>query len=186
MYTYYNPDPAGLHVRDCAYRGVAGFFGITWMKAVFELVTHAANQGSVNFTHITEITDYMKSKGYQRQRPQKTMTVRQFIDTVAKEAAGRGGKQKAEPRTEVFKPAPEKNAGRPVSADQATQRVEVKPKTVKKTAAPKNAVKIEEEPEPAKPAEPKPSAVKPTVAKPKKAEPEGFSLEDILAEFSDE
>ena len=85
MYTYYNPNPAGLHVRDCAYRGVAGFFGITWMKAVFELVTHAANQGSVNFTHITEITDYMKSKGYQRQRPQKTMTVRQFIDTVAKE-----------------------------------------------------------------------------------------------------
>ena len=85
MYTYYNPNPAGLHVRDCAYRGVAGFFGITWMKAVFELVTHAANQGSVNFTLITEITDYMKSKGYQRQRPQKTMTVRQFIDTVAKE-----------------------------------------------------------------------------------------------------
>lgn len=85
MYTYYNPNPAGLHVRDCAYRGVAGFFGITWMKAVFELVTHAANQGSVNFTHITEITDYMKSKGYQRQRPQKTMTVKQFIDTVAKE-----------------------------------------------------------------------------------------------------
>ncbi len=85
MFTYYNPNPAGLHVRDCAYRGVAGFFGITWMKAVFELVTHAANQGSVNFTHITEITDYMKSKGYQRQRPQKTMTVKQFIDTVAKE-----------------------------------------------------------------------------------------------------
>lgn len=85
MFTYYNPNPAGLHVRDCAYRGVAGFFGITWMKAVFELITHAANQGSVNFTHITEITDYMKSKGYQRQRPQKTMTVKQFIDTVAKE-----------------------------------------------------------------------------------------------------
>ena len=85
MYTYYNPNPAGLHVRDCAYRGVAGFFGITWMKAVFELVTHAANQGSVNFTHITEITNYMKSKGYQRQKPQKTMTVKQFIDTVAKE-----------------------------------------------------------------------------------------------------
>lgn len=85
MFTYYNPNPAGLHVRDCAYRGVAGFFGITWMKAVFELVTHAANQGSVNFTHITEITDYMKSKGYQRQRPQKMMTVKQFVDTVAKE-----------------------------------------------------------------------------------------------------
>lgn len=85
MFTYFNPNPAGLHVRDCAYRGVAAFFGITWMKAIFELVTHAANQGSVNFTHITEITDYMKSKGYQRQRPQKMMTVKQFIDTVAKE-----------------------------------------------------------------------------------------------------
>ena len=95
----------------------------------------------------------------------------------------------------------------------------MKTKPVKKPAAPKNAVKIEEEP--ARPAaqkadpfaawdravhtiekeakekaaaaarpepipEPKPSAVKPTVAKPKKAEPEGFSLEDILAEFSDE
>ena len=34
--------------------------------------------------------------------------------------------------------------------------------------------------------EPKPSDVKPTVAKPKKAETDGFSLEDILAEFSDE
>lgn len=85
MFTYYNPNPAGLHVRDCAYRGVAAFFGITWMKAVFELVTHAANQGSVNFTHITEITDYMKSKDYQRQKPQKKMTVKQFVDSVAKE-----------------------------------------------------------------------------------------------------
>ena len=136
-------------------------------------------------------------------------------ESVAKEAEGSGEKA---PRTEVFKPT-EKPAGQPVSPDQATQRVEMKTKTVKKPAAPKNAVKIEEEP--ARPAaqkadpfaawdravntlekeakekaaaaarpepipEPKPSTVKPTVAKPKKAEPEGFTLEDILAEFSDE
>ena len=144
-------------------------------------------------------------------------------DTVAKEAEARGEKQKASPRTEVFKPSTEKTAGHPVSPNQATQRVEMKPKTAKKPAAPKNAVKIDEKPKaaPAKPAEqkadpfaawdravntlekeakekaaaaakpepipePKPSNVKPTVAKPKKAEPEGFSLEDILAEFSDE
>ena len=139
-------------------------------------------------------------------------------ESVAKEAEGSGEKPKKAPRTETFRPS-EKPAGQPVSPDQATQRVEMKPKTVKKPAAPKNAVKIEEEP--AKPAaqkadpfaawdravntlekeakekaaaaarpepipEPKPSTVKPTVAKPKKAEPEGFSLEDILAEFSDE
>ena len=144
-------------------------------------------------------------------------------DTVAKEAEARGEKQKASPRTEVFKPSTEKASGHPVSPNQATQRVEMKPKTAKKPAAPKNAVKIDEKPKaaPAKPAEqkadpfaawdravhtlekeakekaaaaakpepipePKPSNVKPTVAKPKKAEPEGFSLEDILAEFSDE
>ena len=143
-------------------------------------------------------------------------------ESVAKEAEGNGKKPKNAPRTEVFRPA-EKPSGQPVSPDQPTQRVEMKPKAVKKPAAPKNAVKIDEEPEtaPVKPAEPqadpfaawdravhtiekeakekaaaaarpepipepKPSAVKPTVAKPKKAEPEGFSLEDILAEFSDE
>ena len=136
-------------------------------------------------------------------------------ESVAKEAEGSGEKPKKAPRTETFRPS-EKPAGQPVSPDQATQRVEMKPKTVKKPAAPKNAVKIDEEPaEPkadpfaawdravhtiekeakekaaaaARPEpipEPKPSAVKPTVAKPKKAEPEGFSLEDILAEFSDE
>ena len=141
-------------------------------------------------------------------------------ETSAKEAEGSGGKQKTEPRTEVFKPTPEKNAGHPVSPDQPTQRVDMKTKTVKRTAAPKAAVKTDEAPKarPAEPQadpfaawdravhtiekeakekaaaaarpepipEPKPSAVKPTVAKPKKAEPEGFSLEDILAEFSDE
>ena len=143
-------------------------------------------------------------------------------ESVAKEAEGSSEKPKKAPRTEAFKPG-KKPAGQPVSPDQATQRVEMKPKTVKKPAAPNNAVKIDEEPEaaPAKPAapkadpfaawdravhtlekeakdkaaaaarpepipEPKPSTVKPTVAKPKKAEPEGFSLEDILAEFSDE
>lgn len=142
-------------------------------------------------------------------------------ESVARETESRGKKAKKEPRTEVFKPSAEKSAGQAVSPNQATQRVEMKPRTVK-TAAPKNAVKIdEEEPAPAKPAEPKadpfaawdravhtlekeakdkaaaaakpepipepkPSAVKPTVAKPKKVESEGFSLEDILAEFSDE
>lgn len=140
-------------------------------------------------------------------------------ESVAREAAGSGEKPKKAPRTEVFRPA-EKPAGQPVSPDQPTQRVEMKPKTVKKPAAPGTAVKTDAEPKarPAEPQadpfaawdravhtiekeakekaaaaarpepipEPKPSAVKPTVAKPKKAEPEGFSLEDILAEFSDE
>ena len=54
--------------------------------------------------------------------------------------------------------------------------------TLEKEAKEKAAAAARPEPIP----EPKPSTVKPTVAKPKKAEPEGFSLEDILAEFSDE
>lgn len=140
-------------------------------------------------------------------------------ESVAKETAGSGEKPKKAPRTEVFRPA-EKPAGQPVFPDQPTQRVEMKPKAVKRPAAPNTAVKTDAEPKarPAEPQadpfaawdravhtiekeakekaaaaarpepipEPKPSAVKPTVTKPKKAEPEGFSLEDILAEFSDE
>ena len=54
--------------------------------------------------------------------------------------------------------------------------------TLEKEAKEKAAAAARPEPIP----EPKPSTVKPTVAKPKKAEPEGFTLEDILAEFSDE
>lgn len=144
-------------------------------------------------------------------------------EAVAKEAEQRGEKRKQAGRTEVFKPRAEKSAGQPVAPDQATQRVEMKPKA-KKPAAPQSAVKAEEKPKPAEPKkpaepqadpfaawdkavhsleqeakvkaaaaaapepipEPKPSDVKPTVAKPKKAETDGFSLEDILAEFSDE
>ncbi len=85
IYTYYNPNPAHLHVCDCAYRGIAAFFGITWMMSIFELVTNAANQGSVNFTHITNITDYMRRKGYQRKKPEKQITVKEFIESKAEE-----------------------------------------------------------------------------------------------------
>ncbi len=144
-------------------------------------------------------------------------------EAVAKEAEQRG-QQKKEVRTAVFKPKAEKTEGRPVAPDQATQRVEMKPKAAK-PAAPRSAVKAESAPKPEeakKPAEPqadpfaawdkavhsleqeakakaaaaaapepipepKPSDVKPTVAKqPKAASSDGFSLEDILAEFSDE
>ena len=82
-FAYYNPNPAGIHTGDCAYRGISAFFGITWMQSVLELVLHAANKGLVNFTYITNITSYMKAKGYDRKKPQKEMTVREFIDTVA-------------------------------------------------------------------------------------------------------
>lgn len=85
MYLYYNPNPAGKRTGDCAYRGIAAFFGLNWMTAVFQLVTHAANQGSVNFTHVTNITGYMKSKGYERHKPDRPMTVGEFAVSLAKE-----------------------------------------------------------------------------------------------------
>lgn len=82
---YFNPNPAGLITQDCAYRGLSFFFGISWMKAVFELVTFAVNRGKVNFTYITNISEYLASKGYERHRsPRKGMTVWEFSCEVAK------------------------------------------------------------------------------------------------------
>ena len=84
-FTYYNPNPSGLHTGDCAYRGISAFFGITWMASVLELVNHATNNGRVNFTYISNITSYMASKGYIRKKTNKPMTVGEFIDAVTKE-----------------------------------------------------------------------------------------------------
>ena len=84
----YNANPAGLITQDCAYRGLSFFLGITWIKAVFELVCFATNEGRVNFTYISNITGYLESKGYKRQKPpRKGMTVREFRDEVAKEGS---------------------------------------------------------------------------------------------------
>ena len=89
-------------------------------------------------------------------------------------AAPRPAVKSAAPKAEPAKPAQPKDD--PFAAwDRAVH-------TLEKEAKDKAAAAARPEPIP----EPKPSAVKPTVAKPKKAEPEGFSLEDILAEFSDE
>ena len=80
----YNPNPAGLFTQDCAYRGLSFFLGITWIKAVFELVSFATSRGRVNFTYITNITDYLACKGYDRHRsPRKGMTVGDFGRQVA-------------------------------------------------------------------------------------------------------
>lgn len=41
MYIYYNPNPAGRNVGDCAVRAVAKALGVSWEEA-FEILTQAA------------------------------------------------------------------------------------------------------------------------------------------------
>ena len=81
---YYNVNPLGKITGDCAYRGVSFFLGVTWIKAVMDLVCHATNKGMVNFTYVTNITSYMTKCGYPRQVAPKGMTVEGFIRDIAK------------------------------------------------------------------------------------------------------
>lgn len=81
---YYNANPAGKRTVDCVYRALSFFLGVTWMKAVFELVIHATNRGLVNFNYFTNLTSYLAEKGYQRQKPpRKGMTIEDFIKEIA-------------------------------------------------------------------------------------------------------
>ena len=93
------------------------------------------------------------------------------------------------------KPAEPKPAEQPAPAPKAESEQPTEPQqpdpfaawdravqTLEKEARVKAAAAAAPEPIP----EPKPSDVKPTVAKPKQSASDGFSLEDILAEFSDE
>ena len=83
MFEYYNPNPAERHTGDCVYRGLTYFLGITWMKAVMDLVLFTANRGLVNFTYISTVTEYLKQKGFRRCKPECAMTVAAFIQRYA-------------------------------------------------------------------------------------------------------
>ena len=86
MFFYFNYNPKQKHVRDCVYRAMAYFFGKSWRDAVQMLVDFNCDKGLVNFTHITNITDFMSSKGFTRYKvPQKGMTVGEFVNDYAKE-----------------------------------------------------------------------------------------------------
>ena len=81
---YYNANPAGKRTVDCVYLALSFFLGISWMKAVFELVINATNKGLVNFNYNTNVTHYLAEKGYQRIKPpRKGMTIDEFIKEVA-------------------------------------------------------------------------------------------------------
>ena len=71
----------------------------------------------------------------------------------------------------------EKQSAKPMAMDTASNE-----QLSEQEAKAKAAAAAAPEPIP----EPKPSDVKPTVAKPKQPASDSFSLEDILAEFSDE
>ncbi len=86
MYIYYNCNPKQLHVRDCVFRALSYFYDISWREAVTRIVDFNCELGQVNFTHITNITNFMSANGYERHKPpRKGMTVREFINECAQE-----------------------------------------------------------------------------------------------------
>ena len=86
MFVYFNYNPLQKHVRDGVYRAMAYFFGKSWRDAVQMVVDFNCEKGLVNFTHISNITDFMKSKGFERHKtPRKGMKVSEFVDKYAKE-----------------------------------------------------------------------------------------------------
>ena len=86
-FSYYNPNPAGrTDANDCVVRALAFFFGVTWMKAFFDIATWCANQGLVRFNYRSAYNAYLKETGYERRRPpDKGISVGQFRDEYAEE-----------------------------------------------------------------------------------------------------
>lgn len=80
---YYNANPLNKSTGDCAYRALSFFLGITWIKAVFELVIYATNRGMVNFNYVSTITDYLKEKNIDRKKPTEKISVSEFISQNA-------------------------------------------------------------------------------------------------------
>lgn len=81
---FYNANPLDKRTGDCVYRALSFFLGITWIKAVFELVIYATNRGMVNFNYVSNITGYLADKNFVRKKPKKNTTVNLFIQQYAK------------------------------------------------------------------------------------------------------
>ena len=87
-YYYINPNPKGLHTRDCVIRAFAFFFGTTWREAFMDLINWCAERGLVDFNYRSVYNEYLKEKGYNRRScPEKGMTVSQFMTDFADDNA---------------------------------------------------------------------------------------------------
>lgn len=79
-FLYYNANPLGLRTGDCVFRAMSYFRGVTWERAVMDVVAFAMPRGLVSFNYITTFSAFLKDKGFVRYpSPRKGMTVREFI-----------------------------------------------------------------------------------------------------------
>ena len=84
-FAYYNPNPVNrIDGYDCVVRAFAFFFGVTWMRALFDIVTWCANRGLVRFNYRSSYNVYLEEKGFKRHKPpKKGLSVGQFRDEYA-------------------------------------------------------------------------------------------------------
>ena len=81
-----NINPCKRMTGDCVYRAFALFLDISWIQAVFDLVSWCAERGKVDFTMRNSIKSFLGYRGYTRYRvPRKGMTVAEFVDEYAED-----------------------------------------------------------------------------------------------------
>lgn len=82
-FAYHNVNPLGLRTGDCVFRAMSYFRGVTWNKAVMDIVNFATARGRVSFNYISTFSAFLQNEGYQRHpAPRKGMTVREFIQEL--------------------------------------------------------------------------------------------------------
>lgn len=80
-FVYFNANPKGLRTGDCVFRAMAYFRGVTWEKAVKDIVDFAVARGLVSFNFITTFSAFLKAEGFERHPvPRTGMTVGEFLE----------------------------------------------------------------------------------------------------------
>lgn len=80
---YVNLNPKGRHTADCVIRAMALFFGWEWTDMMKELCAFCTENGYVP-NYKSGYGAYLICQGITVKKPEKKMTVKEFLDTVAK------------------------------------------------------------------------------------------------------
>ena len=78
-YKFFNPNPAGRNVSDCAIRAVAKALGIDWEEAYISLAVQGLMDSDMR--HANHVWgDFLKNRGFQRGSVPDGITVQEFSD----------------------------------------------------------------------------------------------------------
>ncbi len=79
MFQYYNANPLGRNVDDCAVRAISKATDKSWDKTYIELSEYARMRG-ITFSEIQFINEYLKERFQDFSLPKGIYTLQDFID----------------------------------------------------------------------------------------------------------